>query len=403
MARLSIGSTFLVHAFLSGSWAPRMPAIKQDLGLDESDLGIALLGFAIGLVAGTRLGGRSADRLGTRLPLRLGLPVQCFCLVGLALAWDLPSLTAAFVLFGVVSGFLDVTMNANAVAVERGCARPILSGLHGLWSVGLLAGAVAGTGAAALGLTPGAQFWVVAAVLAAVSIFATRDLLLTPAHRTPPAATSSGKRWSGFSLNWLPPALIAFGSFAGEGSAADWSAVYLDETVGTGAGAAGLAFVAFSLGMIASRFSADRATARFGPRLVVRSGGLIAAGGLALALASPHVPAVVAGYLLFGVGLAPIVPIAFSAAGNLDGVRTGAALSSVVTVGYVGSVVGPIVIGFTADALSLRLALVLPVLLALLISSLASSVANAAGGAPELESAHADDRAGDPIRRAAHQ
>jgi MFS family permease len=174
--------------------------------------------------------------------------------------------------------------------------------------------------------------------------------------------------------------LIAFSSFAAEGSAADWSAVYVHETVGTGTGVAGLAFAAFSLGMVVARFVADAVAARFGPTAVVRGGGLVAAAGLGLALVAPHPATSVAGYLLFGVGLAPIVPITFSAAGALDRSRSGVALGWVVTIAYVGAVAGPAVIGFTADALSLRSALVFAVLLALTAAVFASTVATAPGG-----------------------
>ena len=382
-ARLSVSSTFLVHAFVSGSWAPRIPTIKANLHLDAGELGIALTGLAVGLILGTRIAGRPVDRWGTRLPIRVGLPIYCASLVGPALARDLAGLTAAFAFLGLAAGFLDVVMNANAVAVERGYRRPIMSGLHGLWSVGLLAGSAIGTGAAALGAGVLLHFSVVAVALAILTLAATRDLLAeVPADVAQPAARPV-LRERVWSAPVLLLGLIAFSSFAGEGSAADWSAVYMHETVGTGAGYAGIAFVAFSFGMIASRFAADSLSARFGPTLLVRGGGLLAAGGLALALSAPHAVTTVAGYLLFGVGLAPIVPITFSAAGNLDQRRAGAMLGSVVTIGYVGSVIGPVVIGFSANALSLRVALIFPILLALTAATFAFSVATAAGGRTE--------------------
>jgi acetylornithine deacetylase/succinyl-diaminopimelate desuccinylase-like protein/MFS family permease len=381
-ARASVASTFVIHALVSGSWAPRIPAIKADLSLDNAELGIAFTGLAVGLFLGTRVAGRLVDRLGARQPIRVGLPVMCAALVGPALATDLFSLTAAFVFLGLVSGFLDVAMNANAVAVERGYRRPIMSGLHGFWSGGLLVGSAIGAGAAAAGIGVALHFAVVAAVLAAVTIPATRGLLSAEAK----VSTAASGQVLAAKAVWAPVlllGLIAFGSFAGEGSAADWSAVYMHETIGTGSGLAGVAFVAFSFGMITARFSGDLLSARFGPASVVRGGALLAASGLALALAAPHPASAIAGYLIFGLGLAPIVPITFSAAGNVDPARAGILLGSVVTIGYVGAVIGPAVIGFTADALSLRAALVFPVLLVLGAAALAFSVGAAAGGEPE--------------------
>jgi MFS family permease len=380
-ARISVASTFVVHAFVSGSWAPRIPAIKSELDLDNGELGLALTGFAGGLFLGTRVAGRLVDRIGTRGPIRVGLPAMCVALVGPGLAWDFLSLTAGFVLLGLASGCMDVVMNANAVAVERDLARPIMSGLHGSWSVGLLAGSAAGAGAAAIDLGVALQFVVISAFLGALTYPLTQGLLSTDAGASQPRTALEPGAVKALWVSVLLLGLIAFSSFAGEGAAADWSAVYMHETIGTGTGLAGVAFVAFSFGMIACRFAADSLSARLGPAAVVRGGGLLAASGLAFTLVLPHSWSTIAGYLLCGIGLAPIVPITFSAAGNLDQARTGASLGSVVTIAYVGAVVGPAVIGFTAEALSLKAALVFPVLLALCASALAFAVAPAAGGA----------------------
>lgn len=380
-ARLSVAATFGIHGFVSGSWATRIPALKSDLGLDEGDLGIALTGLAVGLFVGTRVAGWPVDRAGTRLTIRVGLPLMCASLVGPALATDLVTLTAAFALLGLGSGFLDVVMNTNAVAVERGYGRPIMASLHGFWSGGLLAGSSVGAGAAALGASVQTHFGLVSLTFVAFAFVGTRGLLSTAEDHATALVAGELHLGAGVGLaSVLVLGVIAFSSFAAEGSAADWSAVYVHETVGTGTGLAGAAFAAFSLGMIVARFASDAVSARFGPAAVVRAGGLVAAGGLALALAIPHPGTAVAGYLLFGVGLAPIVPITFSAAGALDRRRSGVLLGWVVTIAYLGSVIGPAAIGFTADALSLRMALVFPILLALTAATLAPSVAAAPGG-----------------------
>jgi MFS family permease len=380
-ARVSVAATFGIHGFISGSWATRIPALKDDLRLDEGDLGIALTGLAVGLFLGTRIAGRPVDRAGTRAVIRIALPLLCVSLVGPALASDLLTLTVAFALVGFGSGFLDVVMNTNAVAVERGYRRPIMSSLHGFWSGGLLVGSSVGAGAAALGAGVPLHFGLVATVLAPLAVVLTRWLLSTGDDQV--TALVAGDLHLDTGARLVPVlllGLIAFSSFAAEGSAADWSAVYVHETVGTGTGVAGLAFAAFSLGMVVARFVADAVAARFGPTAVVRGGGLVAAAGLGLALVAPHPATSVAGYLLFGVGLAPIVPITFSAAGALDPRRSGVSLGWVVTIAYVGAVIGPAVIGFTAEALSLRTALVFPVLLAVVAAVFASTVAPAPGG-----------------------
>jgi MFS family permease len=359
-----------------GSWPPRIPAIKEDLGLGDGELGLALTGMAAGLLVGTRLAGRPVDRVGSRPAVRVGVMTLCLTLIGPALAWDLPSLAAALFLFGVAGGFVDVAMNAQAVAVERAYARPILAGFHGLWSAGLFVGAAAAGLAAAVGAGPPAHFAVVAGVLLSGSAIALRGLLAREAEVVPRKAEGR--------VLWSPVVLmlgiVGFSSFLGEGAAADWSAVYLRQDLGAGATAATAGFAAFAIAMASSRFVADRLVERFGPVPVVRIGALVAACGLGLGLATARPLAVVVAWGVLGAGLAPVVPVVFSAAGNTGLGATGAVLGRVVTISYLGSIVGPAVIGAAAEAVGLRAALVLPVVLALLIVVLARHVETAAGG-----------------------
>jgi MFS family permease len=359
-----------------GSWPPRIPAVKQDLGLGDGELGLALTGMAAGLLLGTRLAGWPVDRFGSRPTMRVGVAVLCVTLVAPALAWSLPSLAAALFLLGLAGGFVDVAMNAQAVAVERAYRRPILSGLHGLWSAGLFVGAVAAGLAAAVGASPTKHFAVVALVLLAGSAIALRGLLAREAEVVPREGAGGGL-WSSVVLVL---GIIGFSSFLGEGAAADWSAVYLRQDLDASAAAATAGFAAFALAMASCRFVADRLVERFGPVAVVRTGALVAACGLGLGLAVNEPVAVILGWALLGAGLGPVVPVVFSAAGNTGLGATGAVLGRVVTISYLGSIVGPAVIGAAAEAVGLRAALTLPVVLTLLIVGLAGRVEAAAGG-----------------------
>jgi fucose permease len=175
--------------------------------------------------------------------------------------------------------------------------------------------------------------------------------------------------------------MIGFGSFLAEGSMNDWSAVYLRESLDTSSAVAAIGFVGFALGMTASRFVGDGLTARFGPVAVVRAGGLVAAGALVLGLLVPEPWVGVAGFTVLGAALAPVVPIAFSAAGNLGG-GGAAELGWVVTISYVGAILGPALIGLGARLVGLRVALGIPAVLALGVAALAGSVATAQRGAP---------------------
>ncbi|HMJ95028.1 MAG TPA: MFS transporter, partial [Thermoleophilaceae bacterium] len=181
------------------------------------------------------------------------------------------------------------------------------------------------------------------------------------------------------SVRWTLPlvllGVIAFCSFVGEGSASDWSAVYMTQELGSSQALGAVAFAVFAVTMAIARFAADPLRGRLGNVVLVRGGSLIAAAGLGLGLLVHEPAAAIAGFALLGLGLAPVVPIAFSAAGDLDPRATGRLVGRVATLGYVGSVAGPIMIGWLAEATSLRLSLGLVVLLALAIAASARAAA----------------------------
>jgi MFS family permease len=382
-ARLGVSAVFMIHAAAFGTWATRIPAIKHHIDIGDGKLGVALTGLAIGLFVGTRIAGGVVDRFGSRPAIRVATLLLCAVLIGPALANDLVALTVTLALLGAVGGFLDVAMNAHTVVVERGYGRPIMSSVHGLWSAGLLFGALAGAGAAGLDLDPRLHFGIVAAVLAVPATLVGRGLLAAGADSLPAELRHhpDASRPSLFLPAILLLGLVSFSSFFGEGAAGDWSAVYLHDSLDTSSGVAATGFAAFSFTMAASRFVSDGLQTRFGPVTLVRVGSLVAAAGLALGLAIHRPAAAIVGFALLGVGFAPVVPIAFSAAGNTGLGPTGVLLGRVVTMGYLGSIVGPVLIGGIAQLTGLRAALVLIVVLALVITAAAGSLSSAAGEA----------------------
>jgi fucose permease len=269
-------------------------------------------------------------------------------------------------------------MNAQGIEVERHLGRPILSGLHGLWSVGLGIGAGLAALAAAIEADPLEHFAVVAVVLAVASLVFLRGLLA--AHRPAPGEPQEEHVMVRWTLALVLLGVIAFCSFVGEGAASDWSAVYMTQELGASEALGAVAFAAFAVTMAIARFAADPLRGRLGNVVLVRGGSLIAAVGLGLALLVHEPPAAIAGFALLGLGLAPVVPIAFSAAGDLDPRATGRLVGRVATLGYVGSVAGPIMIGWLAEATSLRTALGLVVLLSLTIAACARVAAPATRG-----------------------
>ena len=364
--RAAVSAAFLIHSTVSGTWAPRLPAIKESLGLSDGELGTALVCLAIGLLVGTRLAGAPVDRFGSRPVMRAGFPLLAAALVLPGLANSLVTLFLSLFVLCLASGALDVAMNAQGIEVERHLRRPILSGLHGLWSVGLGIGAGLAALAAAIGAEPLEHFAVVAGVLALASLVFLRGLLA--AHRPAPGAPVEER----VTVRWTPALIllgvIAFCSFVGEGSASDWSAVYMTQELDASQVLGAVAFGAFAVTMAIARFAADPLRGRLGNVVLVRGGSLIAAVGLGVALLVHEPAAAIAGFALLGLGLAPVVPIAFSAAGDLDPRATGRLVGRVATLGYVGSVAGPIMIGWLAEATSLRTSLGLVVVLAVAIA-----------------------------------
>jgi MFS family permease len=370
---------FFVHGVVVATWVPRIPAIKERLGLTEGSLGIALLGLAVGALLAMQLVGPLLGRFGSRPVTRVAVAANAALLVAPALAWNLASLLVALWLFGVSIGLVDTSMNAHGVVVERLRGRPIMAGLHGLWSIGGLAGATAAGLAARAGWALPPHFAATAAVLGVLAVAGTRRLLPAAADRLGAGERQgrgdgvAGRRGRAVLLLGL----VGFCSFVGEGTAADWSALYLRE-LGASPGAAAAGFAAFSLAMASIRLLGDRLTARTGPVRLVRAGGLVAACGLGLGVAFAHELPAVAGFGLLGIGLAAVVPIAFSAAGNLGG-PGGVGIARVASLSYLGTLAGPPAIGFTAELIGLRLALGIPLALCLLIALCAGGVTSAAG------------------------
>ncbi|HEU5032135.1 MAG TPA: MFS transporter [Spirillospora sp.] len=401
-ARLAVTVAFVAHGLLGAAWVARIPQIKEHLGLSAGTMGVALLGAPVGVVAAVRFAGWIVHRWGSRATTVAAGAAGALSLVPLGLSWNLASLICSLVLMGGSLGLMDVAMNAQGVAVERGYGRPLMSGLHGAYSIGTLLSALVGSAAAHAGVPVPVHLTVAAAVLVLLLAAGCRDLMdrsidelpdpagaaLDGASSVPDGASglpdaagaAPGRRGSAArAARWplIMLGVIGLCSFVGEGAMADWSAIYLRESLGTGPGAAGLGYAGCAIAMTAGRLAGDRVVARFGPVAVLRTGSLVAAAGLALGLLLGNPVAAVSGFTLFGLGVAVVAPVTFSAAGNVPGVPAAAGISRVTGVGYLGLLGGPPVIGFVAQGVGLAWALAVPAALAGLIVLLAPATATA--------------------------
>ncbi|WP_433058927.1 MFS transporter [Dactylosporangium sp. CS-033363] len=359
---------FLLFGGALGAWTARVPAIKHGLELDDWRLSIALLGLAAGAIVGQLGAGRLVDRFGS---VKVAAPtalLEGLLLLPTAYAPSLVWLTLALLVFGVNHGILNVSMNANALGVQRAYGRPIISSFHAVYSIGGFAGAALGGLCAHLGWSPRGTFLLVAAITVAMAAWALRWLAPEPAPDQRAEATKT--RLNGVYLLGA----LAFCALVGEGAAADWSAVYLRDNLGGTAGFAASGYAAFAIAMTAGRLVGDRLTVRLGPANLVRLGGLVAAIGLGAALLVDNRYAGVAGFACLGAGLSCVAPQVFSAATARNPAQPARALSIAVSMGYAGFLAGPVLIGAATQAVPLPVALALPAALALLVAASATAV-----------------------------
>jgi MFS family permease len=368
-ARAAVLAVFFTNGVVIGTWVVRIPAIKERLGLGEGMLGVVLLGAAVGALVAMPVVGALVSRFGSRRIVGVSALALSVVLLTPGLAPSLPLLVLAVVLLGAANGGLDVAMNAQAVAVERGYGRPIMSSFHAAWSFGGLGGAALGGLLASRGIGPLSHFSAVA-ILAAISFAVAYGALLPSGADASEEGTPSFARPTGALLGL---GIISFCVLLGEGAMGDWSAVYLDDTLRTGPGFAAAGYAAFSLSMAFGRLFGDRFTELLGPATLVRVCGAIAAVGLGVALAAAQPLVALAGFACAGAGFSIVFPLALSAAGRTAG-PTGPALAAVTTAAYTGFLVGPPFIGFMAELTGLGYALYLVVALSTAVVILAGAV-----------------------------
>lgn len=366
--RLATRLAFLVAGFGVACWAPLIPFAKERLAVDDGVLGLLLLCLGIGSVIAMLMTGMLSARYGSK-PIIIGGAIgMALSLPLLAIAPTPLTLGLSLLVFGGSLGSLDVAMNIHAVEVEKAAKRPLMSGFHGLYSVGGFVGSMFATFLLSLQLGPLATT-VMAALLMLVAVFAIAPRLLT--------AVNAG----GGPLFALPRGFVLLLAtltaivFLVEGAVLDWGALYLTGAGLVGSEQGGMGYMVFSIAMTVMRLAGDRVVGRIGDRATLVWGSLIAIGGFVLVLLAPVAAIAMAGYLLVGVGLANIVPILFRRAGNQSVMPSGLAVTSVTTAGYAGVLLGPAGIGFVAKLTSLPASLWMLTALMLLVTLTAGKVA----------------------------
>jgi MFS family permease len=373
---IAVGAVFAANGIVVGGWTVRIAEIQLDQGLSDAGLGVALVAVGAGALLAMPVAGELATRIGSARCIRALIVLVAIAPAAAALAPSVPLMMLGLALLGAGNGGLDVTMNTQAVALEAGREKPVMSTLHSLYSFGYLASALCGGLLAEAGVSIALHLALTGALALVVVLGTSRALI---ADR-PGADAVVGLRWPTRAL--LVLGAISFFALLTEGAIADWGSVYITRTLESSPALAGVAFAAFGGGMAISRFAGDRLRVLLGPVRLVALGAGTTAAVLTLALIADSPLAVVPCFALVGLGLGNAFPVALAAAGKVPAaMSSGAAVASVSTVGYLGFLLGPAMIGFIAGAASLSLALGLLVVACGLIVVLSRAVGAAGRGA----------------------
>ena len=340
-------AVFFIGGFGAASWAPLVPLLRQRLAIGEDILGLLLLCIGIGSLLTMPLSGAAAVRLGCRKVLTFASLAFALLLFLLSQVSDILLAIPVLLLFGAIMGCIDVVANVQAVIVEKAAGKRLMSGMHGLWSVGGFAGAgLFGVWVGGLGLTPTVSTLIAAGIMVAAILFFARFLL-------PYGGDAGGKMLA------IPKGIVAFVgiiaciAFLVEGAIMDWSGVFLTTVRGFDMSLAGTGFTVFSAAMLTMRLVGDRLVQKMGQKVVILGGSVLAFAGFLAVIFASQAWLLYAGFFAIGVGSANIVPVFFSLLGKQQDMPIGLAVPAVSTLGYLGILMGPAAIGALAHATSL--------------------------------------------------
>jgi len=356
---------FFVSGFGFYTWASRIPTIQQLMHLNEAGLGAVLFALPVGLMATLPLTNVLLSRFDSRRIMMIGAVFFNIMLCCIGLASQVWQLVIALVCFGCSRNLMNISANAQSIGVQSLYDRSIIARFHAIWSLAGFAGAGVGALMIRFGVSPAWHFAMVGILLTIICVYAFPDSLRqqpSPRERKP---------WFALPDKTLAKyGLISFASMACEGTMIDWSAIYFRKVVHASQTTAPLAFVAYVIAMSLGRLTGVRLATRFGIRVMLSYSGGFIAGGLLLATLLPYGPTAGLGFILTGFGVSCVIPMVFSMAGRSVGMSSGSAIASVSTVGYLGFLIVPPLVGSVAQAAGLRIAFGMMVGFGLLITVL---------------------------------
>ena len=363
-SRLATRLAFFVAGFITATWAVLVPYARSNTGVSDATLGSLLLCLGVGALITMPIAGALTSRFGCRKVIIAALVLVILVLPLLAVITQPILLGLALLLFGVGVGVTDCAMNIQAILVEKASKVPLMSGFHGLYSVGGIAGAGLMTLLLALGINVTVSIGVIVLCVVVLAVLSYPGLLTYANPKEGPAfAVPHGIV--------LLLGIVCFSVFLTEGTVLDWSAVYLTQVRAMPETLGGLGYTCFAVAMTLARLTGDKVVRYFGRLKVVVAGSVIAALGLAMVIFIPAWHLSLIGYALVGAGCANIVPVMFSVVGQQTVMPQAVAVPAMTTLGYLGVLSGPAIIGYVAHFSSLSISFCLIMLLMLFVGGLA--------------------------------
>jgi MFS family permease len=347
--RIATSVFFFIAGLTFSSWASRIPAIQAKLHLSDGALGGVLFSLPAGLMVSLPFSGWLVSRFGSRPTMITGSVFYPLILLLLASSTSVTQLSLSLFFFGLMGNLINIAMNTQAVGVETLYGRSVMASFHGLWSIAGFSGALIATFFISKGFSPFFHFLIVCSLCILLVVIAYRFTLPHDANKK-----QSQKVFVKPDKKLLILGLIAFCCLLCEGAMSDWSGVYFKKIVIAPTALITLGYVAFTGTMALGRFLGDWLVTKLGVKRMLQISGTMISSGLLIAVIFPFLYSATAGFLLVGFGISSVVPIVYGLAGKSTTMSAGAALAAVSTIGFLGFLIGPPVIGFIAQLISLR-------------------------------------------------
>ena len=354
--RTAVNAFYFIQGLVFATWASRIPEIKDLLGMNDAQFGGILFCLPLGEICSMFPIGYLVGRFGSKRMLILGALLYPLSLLGVGMATSAAQILVVLILFGAAGNLTNIAVNTQAVGVERLYRRSIMGSFHGLWSLAGFSGGLIGALMVALNITPDMHFVIIFAATTIV-VLLMQGSTLPRDHRMKSLEENQRKIFIRPGHYILLLGLIAMSSSICEGTVFDWTNIYYDDVLKVPKNLVRFGYIAAMGSMTLVRFTVDRFITRFGAIRVLQSSGLLLIIGLCFAVSVPHIVLSTFGFLLIGAGMSPVIPICYSLAGRSKSMLPGMAITTVSTIGFLGFLAGPPVIGFISHAIGLRWAL----------------------------------------------